>query len=409
MRSLAFVSRRTAAPFALAVFFAVRAPAHADTLPPSITVPVKTSGDVNMENYGHTEIKVGEGSDGKDVVMNGRHWWARLDASGLAGDERAKWATLVDALKKGGWQVSLGAQQWNPPYVSMKQVKGGKESWLFMWIGDDTSIEVLEKGEPTTKLALAPPTDGIAKIGDGDDFPFLKHFPGAKLSQTDHDEAPMLVAIDPGKDPSLVAGGSVIKRYELPPHTSGFEEAVVYREALKAAGWTIIEFNGAVTTGDPNLTAHYGKGAIDLWAHVHAGGTLQVADAGAERKSSKLKDDLDRACKVAIYGVNFDFNKATLRPDAAPALESIAKLLGDYKDLKVELGGHTDDVGERAYNQKLSEQRVSAVKAWLTKKSIAADRLTTRGYADTQPLVPNDSPENRAKNRRVELRKPDCK
>lgn len=219
----------------------------------------------------------------------------------------------------------------------------------------------------------------------------------------------MFVPLDPVAEPAMVATGTIIKRYELPPHTSGLEEEAVYQAALGAAGWTIIQVNDAVTTGDPNLTAHYAKGAVDLWVHVHAGGLLQVADAGAERASAKLKGELDRACKVAIYGVNFDFDKATLRADAAPALDGILKLLGDYRDLRVELGGHTDDVGGRGYNQKLSEARVAAVKTWLTQKGIAAERLTTKGYADTVPLVANDSPENRAKNRRVELRNVSCK
>src|SRR5205823_3245082 len=148
-----------------------------------------------------------------------------------------------------------------------------------------------------------------AKVADGDDFPFLQHFPGAKLDSTQHDEAPFYVTLEAGKDPTMTASGSIIKTYKLPPHTAGIEEEVVYQNALKAAGWTIIEVNDAVTTGDPNVTAHYAKGAVDLWVHVHAGGLLQVADAGSERASTKLKSQLDKACKVAIYGVNFDFDK----------------------------------------------------------------------------------------------------
>jgi outer membrane protein OmpA-like peptidoglycan-associated protein len=343
-------------------------------------------------------------------VVAGKHWETRLDASKLPGDERAKWKTITDALVKGGWQFVYSAQESNPPYASMKLVKGGKESWLFIWVADDSPFEVVEKGDPPNKLALTAPTDGIAKVGDKDDFPFMKRFPGAKLTSTEHNpDVPFYVTLEAGKDPTMVASGMVTKHYEVPPHTAGIEEEAVYKTALKAAGWTIVDDNDAVTTNDPNLTAHYAKGAVDLWAHVHAGGTIEVGDAGAERTSTKLKAELDKACKVAIYGVNFDFDKATLRADATPALDAIAKLLTDYKELKVELGGHTDNVGDRAYNQKLSESRVGTVKTWLTKKGIAADRMTTHGYADTVPLVPNDSPQNQAKNRRVELKKLDCK
>ncbi|MBS2029250.1 MAG: OmpA family protein [Deltaproteobacteria bacterium] len=76
---------------------------------------------------------------------------------------------------------------------------------------------------------------------------------------------------------------------------------------------------------------------------------------------------------------------------------------------QVEIGGHTDNVGTHDYNLKLSDARAAAVKDWLTAHGIAAGRLTSHGYGDTQPIVPNDSELNRAKNRRVELKKPNCK
>jgi OOP family OmpA-OmpF porin len=376
-------------------------------MPVSITLP-GTPTDVVEETFGHMSIK---GADESDQVVEGHHWTAKLDLSSIKNDDEARkrWKLVTDALKKSGWTFMLAKQEWNPPYASMHLTKNGKEAWLFTWVGDDTSIEVVEKGGPAQKLVLAAPTDGIAKVGPKDDFPFLKHFPNGKLLKTEHDDRPFMIALEAGKDPSQVASGSVMKTYELPANTAGLEEVVVYRDALVAAGWTVLEYNAEVTSNDPNLTAHYAKGTVDLWVHVHAGGMLTVADAGAERGATKLKAELDRACKVAIYGVNFDFDKATLRTDAAPALEAILKLLTDYKDLKLELGGHTDNVGERSYNQTLSENRVAAVKAWLVKKGVGGDRLTTHGYADTVPLVTNDSPENKAKNRRVELKKTDCK
>jgi OOP family OmpA-OmpF porin len=383
--------------------------AHADEpLPTWITVPAKPAQAIVVENYGQTGFKVKGGDDGTDVVFAGKHWTIEFDTSTFTGDERQKWTTLVKSLEKGGWKLELSRQEWNPPYASMKLVKSGKESWLFMWVGDQTKVEVVEKGAPPSKIALAAPTEGAAKVTDRDDFPFLKHFPGARLDNTTHEGGPLYVVLEAGKEPTLVASGTIIKNYALPPHTSGFEEEVVYQAALRAAGWTIVEVGDAVNLSDPNLTAHYAKGAIDLWVHVHAGGVLQLADVGAEHASPKLKAALDKTCKVAIYGVNFDFDKSTLRADATSALDSILKLLNDYKELKVELGGHTDNAGERSYNQKLSESRVAAVKMWLTKKGIAADRLTTKGYADTQPLVPNNDPQSMAKNRRVELKKLDC-
>jgi outer membrane protein OmpA-like peptidoglycan-associated protein len=72
-------------------------------------------------------------------------------------------------------------------------------------------------------------------------------------------------------------------------------------------------------------------------------------------------------------------------------------------DIKIELPAHTDDVGAAAYNFKLSDQRAAAVAEYLIAKGIAKSRIISKGYGKTQPLVPNTSDENRAKNRRVEF------
>lgn len=79
----------------VAALLTLAAPALADTLPPTIAVPVPTLTNVVFENYGQTQLKVDDGSDGKDVIVAGKHWSTRLDASKLPGDERAKWTALV--------------------------------------------------------------------------------------------------------------------------------------------------------------------------------------------------------------------------------------------------------------------------------------------------------------------------
>ncbi|MCG8277590.1 OmpA family protein [Stenotrophomonas sp. NLF4-10] len=113
---------------------------------------------------------------------------------------------------------------------------------------------------------------------------------------------------------------------------------------------------------------------------------------------------------IDLKGVNFDFDKATLRPDAVSVLSEAAEILKRYPELRVEVAGHTDSKGSDAYNQKLSERRATAVYDYLTGNGVAASRLIGPvGYGESRPIAPNtnedgsDNPEGRAKNRRTEL------
>lgn len=113
---------------------------------------------------------------------------------------------------------------------------------------------------------------------------------------------------------------------------------------------------------------------------------------------------------IDLKGVNFDFDKANLRPDAVAILSEASQILTRYPDLRVEVAGHTDSKGSDAYNQKLSERRATAVYNYLTSNGVSASRLTGPiGYGESRPIAPNtnangsDNPEGRAKNRRTEL------
>lgn len=106
--------------------------------------------------------------------------------------------------------------------------------------------------------------------------------------------------------------------------------------------------------------------------------------------------------------VLFDFDKATLRPEAAPALEKVAVVIQSFEDPQVVVEGHSDNVGADAYNQDLSERRARAVQSWLASRKVSAP-IATRGWGESKPVVPNtnpdgtDNPANRQKNRRVEI------
>ena len=86
-----------------------------------------------------------------------------------------------------------------------------------------------------------------------------------------------------------------------------------------------------------------------------------------------------------------------------PMLDQMLDLMQRNADLKVEIQGHTDNVGKPDANMRLSEERARAVMKALVDRGVAADRMTAKGYGDTQPVADNSTDEGRAKNRRVEL------
>ncbi len=107
--------------------------------------------------------------------------------------------------------------------------------------------------------------------------------------------------------------------------------------------------------------------------------------------------------KLVLEGVNFDNDQATLRPEAMATLDQMAATLKEWGNVKVEVAGHTDARASDDYNMKLSERRANAVRDYLVSKGVAADRLTAKGYGESQPVADNETEEGRYKNRRVEL------
>jgi outer membrane protein OmpA-like peptidoglycan-associated protein/opacity protein-like surface antigen len=108
---------------------------------------------------------------------------------------------------------------------------------------------------------------------------------------------------------------------------------------------------------------------------------------------------------IVLEGVHFQSNKAVLLPESSSILDRVAESLMAHPDVKVEVGGHTDSDGSAAANMKLSAKRADAVRDYLVKKGVPASQMTSKGYGETQPISDNKSPEGKAMNRRVELKR----
>jgi outer membrane protein OmpA-like peptidoglycan-associated protein len=132
---------------------------------------------------------------------------------------------------------------------------------------------------------------------------------------------------------------------------------------------------------------------------------MEPGPAGGDRPGCPKKSLVivtDKEIKITQQ-IHFDFNKDTIRPESFPILDAIVDVLKQHTKMKIEIQGHTDNVGQAAYNEKLSDRRAASVKKYLVAHGIAEPRLTSKGYGMKQPIVPNNSPQNRALNRRVQF------
>jgi outer membrane protein OmpA-like peptidoglycan-associated protein len=118
--------------------------------------------------------------------------------------------------------------------------------------------------------------------------------------------------------------------------------------------------------------------------------------------AEEMKRELDTKGHVALY-INFDFDKADIKPESQPIIDEIVKLLENDPSLNLTVEGHTDNVGAPDYNKGLSDARARSVVAALTARGIEAGRLRAEGHGQDRPIADNSTDEGRAQNRRVEL------
>jgi OOP family OmpA-OmpF porin len=134
---------------------------------------------------------------------------------------------------------------------------------------------------------------------------------------------------------------------------------------------------------------------LTVWVVAQEAMTQQIT-------ANVMLDSLKASGHIAL-AINFDTGKSTIKEESQPIIAQMVELLKTNADLKVEIEGHTDNVGEAKANLKLSQERAAAVKQALVSRGIDAARMSTAGFGDTKPVADNKSDEGRAKNRRVEL------
>jgi OOP family OmpA-OmpF porin len=366
---------------------------------------LKVRDDWVADQHSWDELQFPPMNGDQHPVKRGRYWrvWGDVEAAKNAVET---WNTLKPIFLAKGWTVVTEPVPGRSPGVG-RYSQNGVDAWaLIDLFNNRLELKMVEVAPVPFTLTLTPPAGVPEKMAlpDKGDFPYLSPLAGSKFRGGGRDPGPFWVTPKGGSQPEMVAQGSLHRSYAL----TGLSYALFlteYRDAFTKAGWEIVD---EYKSGDAAMHAHFTKNGRNVWAYLHInndGYDIAVADAAG---AGDLATNLKKTCHVALYGVLFDFNKSTLQPTSDAVLQQVADLLAKDKALKIEVQGHTDNVGGDAYNQTLSEARARAVMDWFTKHGVAAARLSSNGYGKTKPVADNNTDEGRAKNRRVEIADPAC-
>ncbi|GGX32505.1 OmpA family protein [Pigmentiphaga litoralis] len=163
---------------------------------------------------------------------------------------------------------------------------------------------------------------------------------------------------------------------------------------------------GALFGGGKGAAIGAGVGAVAgglvgyNWSKVKQ----DVEQSGAKDLGIDVAEQPDGTLKVNIpSGVSFDTSSFALKPALLPVLDSVARTMQQSPELRARAVGHTDNTGQMAYNQTLSQNRATAVTSYLAGKGVANARLSSEGRASNDPVADNATAEGRAANRRIEI------
>ncbi len=151
---------------------------------------------------------------------------------------------------------------------------------------------------------------------------------------------------------------------------------------------------------------------MNITTLVNKTSSFQGSGSSLVSREDKIEDRLARLqakvteTEVTIQlpgSILFDFDSATLRPDAERTLNDVQQVINAYAGRPVRVDGHTDSISSDSYNQKLSEQRAKSVTTWFTSHGVEGSRLQANGLGETKPVATNETSEGRQLNRRVEI------
>jgi outer membrane protein OmpA-like peptidoglycan-associated protein len=211
------------------------------------------------------------------------------------------------------------------------------------------------------------------------------------------------------EDMQAVEGEVEIINYRCADNVSFLSIVRNAENALKAAGFTTI-YSGKGMNEAPAYSARKGGVWVDIQTQNNGGQTYTETIARTKEmeqqmvaSAESMEAEITKTGSCSIYGILFDTGKATIKPESQQCLNEVSKLLKKNASWTMQVEGHTDNIGAKDANMKLSQSRAEAVKSWLAGHGVETSRLSAKGLGDTKPIADNSSEEGRAKNRRVAL------
>lgn len=255
-------------------------------------------------------------------------------------------------------------------------------------------------------IALAEPD-----LKGSKDHPLLSRMPDFYLAEYKDSDFEAHKFIEKAGKVTIVEGHLYQLGYRLNKGAASPGELKIRRnvqDALKKIGGQVV-FDDNFNRTSTIVVKKDGK---ESWIEVRSNPGLyrlaivekKIMEQEVVANAEAMGNDINATGHVSVYGIYFDTGLSVIKPESDAAIAEIAKLLGINGALKLDVVGHTDNVGSLDSNMKLSRDRAAAVaKALTDKHKIAATRLRAHGVASLSPVTSNDTEEGRARNRRVEL------
>jgi OOP family OmpA-OmpF porin len=189
-----------------------------------------------------------------------------------------------------------------------------------------------------------------------------------------------------------------------------------YENAVVKNGGQLVYKNTNGSDGDIEATLYLSTKGKEYWIQLtrFAGNGIEVEAFGLnileiesmkqEVVASEMFEKINKEGFIALY-INFETGKSAIKPESQPIVDQLSAMLKQNPTLKINIEGHTDNVGGDIANQQLSESRAQSVMNALISKSIEVSRLKSKGWGQSKPITDNNTEEGRAKNRRVEISK----